>query len=288
MATFHFKKMNCVIKIIFCSFLICLSIFNNLFSQNSSYKKYNDSIEPILYLDYARAKEIFIAMDKDQNNPIDPLYKIQFLIQALQKKDTGFFKLQIGDLIQNNAWTLTASDTFENCSQICAYIKWRGLCDWTIKQSEINHPYYLSRKEKNAKANSKLIELLGTIASDRNSNTKNKFISSDVYLDYIKILDSINQSQNIFINCFDNGTLANQFVDIIVSALCHKDIFVKLLELLRPNIEHAYLLGKINNQYFQIIDKYYVLHYGFQYYGTIDLAAPIDDKVSVRKKRFKL
>ena len=103
MATFHFKKMNCVIKIIFCSFLICLSIFNNLFSQNSSYKKYNDSIEPILYLDYARAKEIFIAMDKDQNNPIDPLYKIQFLIQALQKKDTGFFKLQIGDLIQNNA-----------------------------------------------------------------------------------------------------------------------------------------------------------------------------------------
>ena len=46
MATFHFKKMNCVIKILFCSFLICLSIFNDLFSQNSSYKKYNDSIEP--------------------------------------------------------------------------------------------------------------------------------------------------------------------------------------------------------------------------------------------------
>ena len=288
MATFHFKKMNCVIKIIFCSFLICLSIFNDLFSQNSSYKKYNDSIEPILYLDYARAKEIFIAMDKDQNNPIDPLYKIQFLIQALQKKDTGFFKLQIVDLIQNNSWTLTASDTFENCSQICAYIKWRGLCDWTIKQSEIKHPYYLSRKEKNAKANKKYLELLGTIISDKYSKAKNKLISPDDYFEYVKVFDSINQSQGIFINTFDNGMIANQYTDLIITALAYKEIFDNVLTLLSSDIENAYLQGKINYQYFQIIDKYYVLHYGFQYYGTIDLAAPIDDKVSVRKKQFKL
>ena len=141
---------------------LLLFISNLSFSQNPSYKIFNDSIYPIIDKEYDKAKTLFISLHEEYK--VDPIYIKTFSFYALKHDDLDYFKNSMKDLIVNYGYkyskydlSLSLIDTSK--LTLTKLLKDKNLENWLFNVSDSLYPVWIKNNPRSFEVKQKLNEI---------------------------------------------------------------------------------------------------------------------------------
>ena len=271
---------------------LLLFISNLSYSQNPSYKLFDDSIYPIIDKEYDKAKSLFISLNEAYQ--VDPIFKKIFCFYALKHDDLDYFKNSMKYLIVNYGYkyskydlSLSLIDTSK--LTLTKLLKDNNLENWLFDVSDSLYPVWIKNNPRSFEVKQKLNEI-NTIDqamrigfNDLDSLTWDAIMKKD-YLN-LKTLLQLCDSNGILPNNFDQGIGSSDWFTIYLHNIKSYQTF-EIWEEFLPYLERTYLAGKIDNDCFVMYDRILAQFYGVQYFGFLE-DVPIKDEEHLLERKEK-
>jgi hypothetical protein len=269
--------------------------------QNSMYKIIHDSIYPNLEQNFPFAKKQFVK--HYESNLFDPGETAFFCYFLLENDEIKLYKRVVKHLSKNFGWGISFvyPSLVKNTSAefLISKIYQKGLYNWTLNATKKNEIKWIAKNPKKHEIGNRITILFNSDQFLRkvlmNFNKSNDFIDSDIEAKVLfgddRILTELIglsvENDSLLPNNFDNGVGISGKVQIIILHNLKNDHFLDNWNLLLPFIEKTYFAGRISSSIFKAYDIAHEIHFGTQYFGTLDMNIPIKDMSTLKERRLK-
>ena len=277
---------------------ICAFIGNVhlLLSQNSFYNYYDSLISEKIEYNYKETIDLIYAYE--DSTLIDPNYYSYLLSYSFDRNDTVTMKKLLNRMIKDGGF-ISDSLTFTYRLEKFPYFdierfNLREYCVSLYNKHHIdyirNHPEYLFWQEIQNKyiTGDKLMtsKLNGISVSFEDSCRIQALESSkSITINLFRGFESICSLFNDIPNNFDHGIYTTgRFGLFIIHFLQSPENVVEVRNLFVKYGIKTYQSGKIDSEFFHLIDKWQYDHYDTQYFGYLkDVPIVLDDKTGLHK-----